>query len=101
MVPDEIAKAFGRRSYVPVVAIVNGRSARTTLVPAGGGSYRLYLNSAQRKGAAADAGDTVGVVLQLDTASRELPIPRELRAALKRDFSRSPRFQQDYSGAAA
>ena len=47
--------------YIPVVAIVNGRSVRTTLVPAGAGRYRLQLNTALRKAADADAGDVVSV----------------------------------------
>ncbi len=69
--------------YIPVVAIVNGRSARVTLMPAGGGHYRIQLNTALRKGARADVGDLVSVELRLDLASRELPVPADLRAALK------------------
>ena len=40
-----------RPKYVPVVAIVNGCSARVTLMPAGGGRYRIQLNTALRKAA--------------------------------------------------
>jgi hypothetical protein len=69
--------------YIPVFAIVNGRSARVTLVPAGGGRYRIQLNTALRKAARADVGDVVGVELRLDRESRELPVPADLRAALK------------------
>jgi hypothetical protein len=69
--------------YIPVVAIVNGRSARVTLTPAGGGRYRVQLNKALRKAARADVGDRVSVELRLDLASRELPVPADLRAALK------------------
>jgi hypothetical protein len=69
--------------YIPVVAIVNGRSARVTLMPAGGGHYRIQLNTALRKAARADVGDLVSVELRLDLASRELPVPADLRAALK------------------
>jgi hypothetical protein len=69
--------------YIPVVAIVNGRTARVTLTPAGGGRYRIQLNTALRKAARADAGELVSVELRLDLASRELPIPADLRAALK------------------
>jgi hypothetical protein len=69
--------------YIPVVAIVNGRSARVTLTPAGGGRYRVQLNTALRKAACADVGDAVSVELRLDLASRERPVPVDLRAALK------------------
>ena len=105
-VPDEIAHALakqlrggarsgaGRKTakpqknmrpkYIPVVAIVNGKSARTTLVPAGGARYRLQLNTALRKAAQADVGDVVSVELQIDRASRDLPVPADLQTGLKR-----------------
>jgi hypothetical protein len=95
-VPEEIsaalAKAYagtsGRRTtpkpkYIPVIAIVNGCSARATLVPAGAGRYRLQLNTALRKAAQADTGDVVSVELRLDRAPRTLPVPPDLRAGLK------------------
>jgi hypothetical protein len=69
--------------YIPVVAIVNGRSARVTLVPAGGGRFRMQINTALRKAARVDAGDLVSVQLRLDRASRSLPVPSDLRAGLK------------------
>jgi hypothetical protein len=45
-----------RGKYIPVVAIVNGRRTRTTLVPAGAGLYRLQFNATLRKAARADVG---------------------------------------------
>jgi hypothetical protein len=72
-----------RPKYIPVVAIVNGRSARVTLVPAGGGRFRMQINTALRKAAQVDAGDVVSVELRLDLASRSLPIPPDLRDGLK------------------
>lgn len=69
--------------YIPVVASVNGRSARTTLVPAGGGRFRMQVNTALRKAAKADVGDLVGVELRLDRESREVAVPHDLRSALK------------------
>jgi hypothetical protein len=95
-VPEEIssslAKAYAgtgqqrkpaKPKYIPVVAIVNGRSARATLVPAGAGRYRLQLNTSLRKAAHADTGDVVRVELRLDRAPRTLPVPPDLRAGLK------------------
>lgn len=69
--------------YIPVVAIVNGRTARVTLTPAGGGRYRIQINTALRKAARADVGEVLSVELRLDLTSRELPVPADLRAALK------------------
>ena len=99
-VPEEVGRAikaeYARRGslarkvrgergkYIPVVAIVNGRSTRTTLVPAGGGQYRLQFNATLRKAAQADVGEVVGVALELDREPRELPIPPDLKAALRK-----------------
>lgn len=68
--------------YIPVVARVSGKHVRTTLVPAGGGRLRMQINTALRK--AADAGDLVGVELCLDLESRELSLPTDFAAGLKR-----------------
>jgi hypothetical protein len=72
-----------RTKYIPVLATVNGREARVTLVPAGGGRYRVQLNTALRKAARADAGDEVSVTLRIDRESREPALPTDLRMALE------------------
>jgi hypothetical protein len=96
-VPEEISDALSsvyggaapklrkgqKPKYIPVVAMVNGRSARATLVPAGPGRYRLQIITALRKAAQADTGDAVAVELRLDRESRSLPVPPDLQAALK------------------
>src|ERR1700722_5640343 len=72
-----------RAKYIPVLATVNGQEARMTLVPAGGGRYRVQLNTALRKAARADSGDEVSLTLRLDRESREPAVPSDLRMALK------------------
>jgi Bacteriocin-protection, YdeI or OmpD-Associated/Domain of unknown function (DUF1905) len=72
-----------KSKYIPVLAVVNGKLARTTLVPAGGGRFRMQINTALRKAARADVGDLVGVELRIDRESRELPLPPDLRTGLK------------------
>jgi Bacteriocin-protection, YdeI or OmpD-Associated/Domain of unknown function (DUF1905) len=100
-VPEEMGWALERESrkkkHIPVVATVNTRSVRTTLVPAGGGRYRLQINTALRKAAGgADAGDMIGVALKFDGAPREISVPPELSAVLKdhpqarKEFERLP-----------
>lgn len=85
-VPEEICARLrrGHPRTVPVVATVAGQSLRTTLLPAAGGNYRLFLNRAMRKAAGVDAGDPIGVSLRLDRASREMPVPDDFAAALSR-----------------
>lgn len=87
-----------RPKYIPVVAFVNGRTARVTLTPAGGGRYRIQLNTALRKAARADAGEVVRVELRLDLASRELSVPADLRAALKEHPKARQAFKELPSG---
>jgi hypothetical protein len=78
--------------HIPVVAISNNRSTRTTLVPAGAGRYRLQVNATLRKAARADVGEVIGVSLKIDLATRELPVPPELEAALKT----RPRLKKEF-----
>lgn len=86
-VPEDVGRTlerdYGGKKYIPVVAVVNSRSTRTTLTPAGAGRYRLQFNATLRKAARADVGDMVGVELRLDHASREMPVPPDLEAALR------------------
>lgn len=97
-VPNEIARALqtlmtnsgragarkaAKPKYIPVVAMVNRASARTTLVPAGGGRFRMQINTVLRKAAHADTGDAVSVELRIDRGSRTLPVPADLREGLE------------------
>jgi hypothetical protein len=80
--------------HIPVVATVNHCATRTTLVPAGAGRYRLQINTALRKAGGTDAGDVIGVALQLDTAPRDVPVPAELTATLKQHPKARKEFDQ-------
>jgi hypothetical protein len=80
--------------HIPVVATVNHCSTRTTLVPAGAGRYRLQINTALRKAGGADAGDVIGVALQLDTQPRDITVPAELTSTLKQHPKARKEFQQ-------
>ena len=97
-VPDKVASALRRQiaaakpsskrfggkesKYIQVIATVGGKSNRTTIVPAGGGKYRMQINTAQRKAAKVDWGDPVTIDLRIDLASRTVPVPPDLRSAL-------------------
>ena len=94
---DKLAKPANPK-YIPVVAVVNGRTSRTTLVPAGDGRYRMQINTALRKAAHADVGDVVSIELRLDRESRELPVPADLRVALKEHPKARKAFEALASG---
>jgi hypothetical protein len=68
----------------PVVATVNGYTWRTTVMRMGG-EFLLGLNREVRASAGAEAGDTVEVQLELDTAPREVAVPEALATALAGD----------------
>jgi hypothetical protein len=93
------AKA-ARSKYIPVITVIGSKSVRTTIVPGGGGKYRMSINTAQRKAAEVDWGDPVTVELQIDLASRTVPVPADLRAALgkhpksRRGFDEMPPGQR-------
>jgi bacteriocin resistance YdeI/OmpD-like protein/uncharacterized protein DUF1905 len=108
-VPEDVAKALrkdaeaiaadtaermSKTKYIPVVAMVNGRSVRTTLLPAGGGRYRMQFNGELRKAAQADTGDAVNLEVSLDRGSREIAVPPDLRAALKVHAKARKAFQE-------
>jgi len=81
-IPETVSKSFGKQSYVPVEGIFNGFPIRATLVPAGKGRHRLYINGEMRKQAGVGVGDQIQLVLSLDTAPRVVPMPAELKKAL-------------------
>lgn len=80
--------------YIPVIARVNGQAARTTLVPAGAGHYRMQFNAVLRKAARADVGEVVRIELSLDRDSREHAVPADLRAALNRHPKAKRAFEE-------
>ena len=68
----------------PVVATVNGYTWRTT-VSRMRGEFLLGLNRSVREEAGVEAGDSVELELELDTAPREVEVPTALAHALAED----------------
>jgi hypothetical protein len=75
----------------PVVATVNGYTWRTTVTRMRG-EFLLGLSRAVRQGANVEAGDTVELQLELDTAAREVEVPVALVEALAGDPVASAAF---------
>ncbi|MDQ6842233.1 MAG: YdeI/OmpD-associated family protein [Actinomycetota bacterium] len=73
----------GARRF-PVCASVNGYTWRTSVVRMGG-EFLVGLNREVREQAGVQAGDSVAVKLELDTAPREVEVPPALEAALAGD----------------
>jgi hypothetical protein len=83
LIPFNAEEAFGRRGLIPVAGTINGHAFRSSLMPEGEGRHYLAANKTMLAGASAVAGETVHLVLALDTAERIVEPPAELAAALK------------------
>ena len=81
---DQVARIGEGAKRFAVVATVNGYSWRTSVTRMGG-EFLLGLNRQVRESAGAEAGDTVEVVIQLDTGTRDVDVPDALAGALAAD----------------
>jgi hypothetical protein len=91
---DDCVAAVGEGAKrFPVVATVNGYTWRTTITRMGG-EFLLGLNRAVRQEAGVEAGDTVEVKLDLDTAPREVEVPEALANALAEDSQARAAFER-------
>ena len=89
---DVAAVGEGAKRF-PVVATVNGYAWRTTVTRMRG-EFLLGLNRAVREEAGVEAGDTVEVKLELDTAPREAEVPEALANALAEDSEARAAFDR-------
>jgi uncharacterized protein YdeI (YjbR/CyaY-like superfamily) len=67
-----------------VQAVVNGYAWRTSVARMGG-EFLVGLSREVRQGAGVEAGDEVEVVIELDSAPREVEVPPVLAQALAAD----------------
>jgi Bacteriocin-protection, YdeI or OmpD-Associated/Domain of unknown function (DUF1905) len=83
-VPASVIEGLGGSKRPAVVVTLNDYSYRSTVAPMGGGWW-VGVNADHRAASGLQGGDEVQVTLELDTAPRELEVPRELADALARD----------------
>jgi hypothetical protein len=81
-VPFDPRALFGK-ARVPVTVTLNGYTYRSTIAPMGGG-YLIPLRKDHREAAGVKGGDSVKVTIALDTAAREVVVPEDLLAMLKK-----------------
>lgn len=82
-VPWSVSAAFGRQGNIPIKGTIDDCPITATLTPTGNGWHRLYINTEMRRGAEVAEGDMVTFALELDTGSRELPVPEALVRAFE------------------
>ena len=82
-ISKEIRNAAGENPQrVPVRGWIEGLAMQSTLVPAGGGRYRLHIHSNIWRKLKIDAGAAVDVALMIERERRETPVPADLAAGL-------------------
>ncbi len=80
-VPPEIMEALGGGKKPAVTVTLNGYAYRSTVGVMGGRSM-IPVSAGHRGNAGLSAGESVQVMLELDTAPREVDVPEDLQAAL-------------------
>jgi hypothetical protein len=83
VVPDAVVEKLGAGKKPKVAVTLKGYTYRST-VAVMGGKYMLPLAKKHRDAAGVKANDKVEVTLELDTAPREVEVPKDLAAALKK-----------------
>ena len=82
--PFDVVEVFQRKGRVPVKGTINGFPFRSSLMNMGDG-HRMVVNADLRAGAKCAAGDTVSVVMELDTAARKVELPAYLKKVIAGD----------------
>jgi hypothetical protein len=86
-IPRDISKAIRKMAgenskHIPVHGWIEGLPFLNTLVPRGGGNYRMHVHSQIWRKLRIDAGAAVEVTMLLDSEPREVVVPTDLAAEL-------------------
>ena len=92
-VPQRVSRALGEDKYVSVKGYVEDAEIRSTIVPRGGGIYRLFIHSRTYKALGVDAGDFVQIRLARDSRPRDIPVPKDLSEALRANTDAQAAFE--------
>jgi len=87
-IPEKIVDAFGQGKKPKVAVTINGYTYRNT-VAVMGGTYMVGVAKEHREKAGVKGGDKIEVTIELDTAPREVDVPKDFAAALKKAGARA------------
>jgi hypothetical protein len=82
-VPAPVIDKLGGGKRPKVTVTLKGYTYRSTVAPYGG-EFFIPLAAVHRDAAGVTAGQPVQVTVELDTAPREVDVPKDLAAALKK-----------------
>ena len=84
-VPRDVAAKLGLTGMPKIQAVIAGQPYRGSLMPMGDGTYCLGVLKSIQEAAGVELGDTVNVLLELDTTPRVVEAPADLARAMARD----------------
>jgi len=84
-IPREVATELGLKGMPKIQAVIAGTPYRGSLMPMGDGTYCLGVLKSIQEAAGVGLGDTIEVLLELDTAPRTVEPPADLAAVLALD----------------
>ena len=92
-VPAKIVEGLGTSKKPKVEVTIKGFTYRSSIAVMGG-KFMLPNSAEVRKSAGVAGGDTVDVVVENDTAPREVTVPPDLAAALAKSPEAKQRFEK-------
>jgi hypothetical protein len=84
-VPPDVQARLGLRGIPKIQAVIEGTRYRGSLMPTGDGTYCLGVLKSIQQAAGVGVGETVTILLELDTAPRTVEPPADLAKNLARD----------------
>jgi hypothetical protein len=91
-IPDDIVERLGAGKRPAVQVTLRGHTYRSTIASMGG-VFMIPLSAEHREAASVAAGDDVEVAVTLDTAPREVEVPADFAALLKKQAAARKAFQ--------
>ena len=90
-VPSTVVEGLGAGKRPAVRVTINGFTYRNTIASMGG-RFMVGVSAENRAGAKVAGGDVIDVDIELDTVPREVTLPKDFAAALKKDAKAKKTF---------
>ncbi|TMB98347.1 MAG: DUF1905 domain-containing protein [Chloroflexi bacterium] len=84
-IPDEVATALGLKGMPKIRAVIAGTPYRGSLMPMGDSTYCLGVLKSIQEAAGVGLGESIEVLIELDTAPRTVEPPPDLAQVLAAD----------------
>jgi hypothetical protein len=92
-IPCSVEQLYGTKAQVRVKGTINDIPYRGSLMPHGNGSHYMVVNKTLREQVKAEAGESVRMTMELDTASRDVEVPEDMAAGLEQDEQARSAFE--------